>query len=47
MDYTTYSAMKWVVEFGDEFESEYNELPEEIQDELLTMTILLQQFGRN
>jgi len=45
MNYTTYSAMKWVVEFGDEFESEYNELPEEIQDELLTMTMLLQQFG--
>src|SRR5437899_12969181 len=37
--------MKWIVEFGDEFEPEYDELPEEIQDELLAMTILLQQFG--
>jgi hypothetical protein len=45
MDCTAYLAMKWIVEFGDEFESEYDELPKEIQDELLAMTILLQQFG--
>jgi hypothetical protein len=45
MDYTAYSAMKWVVEFGDEFEPEYDELPEDVQDELLAMTSLLQQFG--
>jgi hypothetical protein len=45
MEYNPYSAMKWIVEFGDEFASEYDELPEEIQDELLAMTRLLQHFG--
>ncbi|HAF04258.1 MAG TPA: addiction module toxin RelE [Spartobacteria bacterium] len=37
--------MKWIVEIGDEFEPEYDALPEEVQDELLAMTRLLQQFG--
>jgi len=45
MDYRTYSAVKWIVEIGDEFEPEYDALPEEVQDELLAMTRLLQQFG--
>lgn len=45
MDYRTYSAVKWIVEIGDEFQPEYDALPEEVQDELLAMTRLLQQFG--
>lgn len=45
MDYDTYSAVKWVVEIGDEFQSEYENLPADVQDELLAMTRLLQQFG--
>jgi len=46
MDSGTYSAVRWVVELGDEFQPEYDELPEEVQDELLAMTRLLQQFGQ-
>jgi hypothetical protein len=45
MDYTTYSAVKWIVEIGDEFEPEYDALPDKVQDELLAMTRLLQKFG--
>ena len=41
----TYSAVKWAVEVGDEFQPEYEKLSEEVQDELLAMTRLLQQFG--
>lgn len=37
--------MRWSVEIGDEFEPEYDALPNEVQDELLAMTRLLQQFG--
>jgi hypothetical protein len=37
--------VKWIVEIGDEFEPEYDALPDEVQDELLAMTRLLQQFG--
>jgi hypothetical protein len=37
--------VKWVVEIGDEFEPEYDALPDDVQDELLAMTRLLQQFG--
>lgn len=45
MDYRTYSAVKWIVEIGDEFEPEYDALPDKVQDELLAMTRLLQKFG--
>jgi hypothetical protein len=45
MSYRTYSAVKWIVEIGDEFEPEYDAWPDEVQDELLAMTRLLQQFG--
>jgi hypothetical protein len=45
MDFGTYFAVRWVVELGDEFQPEYDDLPEEVQDELLAMTRLLQQFG--
>src|SRR5713226_7232185 len=45
MDYGTYVAVKWIVEIGDEFQPEYDALSGEVQDELLAMTRLLQQFG--
>ena len=45
MDYGTYLAVKWVVEIGDEFQPEYEKLSADVQDELLAMTRLLQQFG--
>ncbi len=45
MDYGTYSAVKWAVELGDEFQPEYEKLHTDVQDELLAMTLLLQQFG--
>jgi len=35
----------WTVEIGDEFLPEYENLPNEVQDELLAMTRLLQRFG--
>ena len=37
--------MTWVVEIGDEFESEFDELHEDVRTEILAMTRLLQQFG--
>lgn len=41
----TYIAVKWIVEIGDEFQPEYDALAEEVQEQLLAMTRLLQQFG--
>jgi hypothetical protein len=32
----------WIVEIGDEFKPEFDALPEEVQDELLAKTRLLQ-----
>jgi len=49
MDLTPYGfcaiilAMTWNVVFYDEFE--FDELPEDVQDELLAKTKLLEQFG--
>ena len=37
--------MSWVVELGDEFESEFDELHEDVRMEILALTRLLQQFG--
>jgi len=37
--------VRWNVEIADEFQPEYEKLPDEVQDELLAMTRLLQQFG--
>ena len=37
--------MKWVVEIGDEFEPEFNELGEDVRTEILALARLLQQFG--
>jgi hypothetical protein len=35
----------WVVAIGDEFEPEFYALPEEVQEEILALALLLQQFG--
>lgn len=35
----------WVVEFGDEFEPEFDRLLEDVQDELLAAAKLLERFG--
>jgi hypothetical protein len=45
MYHGTYSAVSWTVELADEFEPEYENLPNEAHDELLAMTRLLQRFG--
>jgi hypothetical protein len=39
--------MIWVVKFHDKFESEYDELPIEVQDELLAHAIFLEKIGPN
>ena len=39
--------MLWTVLLADEFEPEFRELPEEVQDETLAQARLLQQFGPN
>ena len=37
--------MQWEVRFADEFEPEFDELPEMVQDELLAKARLLETFG--
>lgn len=37
--------MDWVVEFYEDFELEFNQLAEEVQDELLACAQLLEHFG--
>ena len=37
--------MGWVVEIGDEFEPEFDNLHEDVRTEILAVTRLLQQFG--
>lgn len=37
--------MKWVVEIGDEFGPEFDNLPEDVRTEILALSRLLQQFG--
>ncbi|MBI4454722.1 MAG: type II toxin-antitoxin system RelE/ParE family toxin [Acidobacteria bacterium] len=36
--------MKWVVEIGDEFEPEFDKMPEDVKVEILALSRLLQQF---
>jgi hypothetical protein len=36
---------RWTVEFAEEFEPELDELPEEVQDEILAHSVVLEQFG--
>jgi len=37
--------VSWVVEIGDEFGPEFNDLHEDVQTELLALTLMLQEFG--
>jgi hypothetical protein len=37
--------MGWIVEIGDEFESEFDLMHEDVQTEILALARLLQQFG--
>ncbi len=37
--------VRWVVEIGDEFDSEFNGLHEDVRVEILALARLLQQFG--
>lgn len=37
--------MAWTVAIGDEFEPEFDALREDVQDEILALSRLLQQFG--
>ena len=37
--------MEWIVEFADEFEAEFDALPEGVQDELLAQARVVQVFG--
>ena len=37
--------MSWVVEIGDEFESEFDDLHGDVQTEILVLARLVQQFG--
>lgn len=37
--------MNWIVEIGDEFEREFDDLHEDVRTEILALTRLLQQFG--
>ena len=37
--------MAWIVNFYPDFEKEFNEFPNEVQDELLAKALLLEEFG--
>lgn len=37
--------MKWIVNFHDEFDTEFNLLDQDVQDELLAHALLLEHFG--
>jgi hypothetical protein len=37
--------VKWEVEFHSDFSPEFDALPEEVQDEVLAQSVLLEQFG--
>jgi len=37
--------LRWIVQIADEFKPEFDDFPEEVQDELLAKTRLLEQFG--
>ena len=37
--------MRWIVEIGDEFEPEFDDLHEDVRTEILALARLLQQFG--
>lgn len=44
-DMSYYKKVTWVVEVGDKFEPEFDELHEDVRTEILALSRLLQQFG--
>ena len=40
-----YQQVRWEVAFHDEFDSEFDALDEDVQDEMLAQVKLLEQFG--
>ncbi len=38
-------SVRWVVEIGDEFEPEFDRLPEDVRTEILALALLLERFG--
>ncbi len=38
-------SVRWAVEIGDEFEPEFDRLPEDVRTEILALALLLEQFG--
>jgi len=36
---------RWAVEIGDEFEPEFDRLPEDVRTEILALALLLERFG--
>jgi hypothetical protein len=40
-------VLSWAVEIGDEFEPEFDALHEDVQNEILALSLVLQQFGPN
>lgn len=45
MVYMPLYNMSWIVSFHSEFEPEFEELPEAVQDELLARLKVLEEFG--
>jgi hypothetical protein len=37
--------MAWIVQFNEEFEPEFDALPEEVQDSIFAKATLLEEFG--
>jgi hypothetical protein len=37
--------VRWAVDLADEFEPEFNALPEDVQTEILALSLVLEQFG--
>jgi hypothetical protein len=42
---TIIRGMNWTVEFADEFDAEFDELSESVQDELLAQARVIERFG--
>jgi len=40
-----HTVKTWIIEIGDEFEAEFDALDEDVQDEILALSCLLQRFG--
>src|SRR5574340_1600089 len=38
-------SVRWAVEIGNEFDPEFDALPEDVQTEILALSLLLEQFG--